>query len=127
MEQYSKRAKNGWRCGKNHKREANKEERIYAKEDIRQELEQYEQGEDFRYKHSSKSTPNKKHQLQSQILHYEKRLESWEISAKQSETERPSAMGSWYINHCNWMRSHLKKLKNTYEEKYENGIENDCR
>jgi len=48
---YKKRARNGWNTGKHCKRNSNNRERTYAKEEIKNELEEVIEGEDFRYRH----------------------------------------------------------------------------
>lgn len=54
---YKKRAREGWETGKHHKKIANQSERMFAKEEIRDELNQIESGEEFREKgHSRKKT-----------------------------------------------------------------------
>jgi hypothetical protein len=51
---YKKRAREGWETGKHHKKIANQSERMFAKEEIRDELNQMEAGEEFREKGSSR-------------------------------------------------------------------------
>lgn len=51
---YKKRAREGWETGKHHKKIANQSERMFAKEEIRAELNQIEAGEEFREKGSSR-------------------------------------------------------------------------
>ena len=51
---YKKRAREGWETGKHHKKIANQSERMFAKEEIRAELNQMEAGEEFREKGSSR-------------------------------------------------------------------------
>jgi hypothetical protein len=51
---YKKRAREGWETGKHHKKIANQSERMFAKEEIRNELNQIEAGEEFREKGSSR-------------------------------------------------------------------------
>ena len=51
MTPYKKRAKAGWCCGKGCKKDSNRSERTYAKEEIKESLEDYEKPEDTRPPH----------------------------------------------------------------------------
>lgn len=122
MEPYKKRAKNGWRCGKYAKRESNKEERTFAKEDIRQELKQHNEGEDFRYRYKTTITKNEKMRIEHRISWYERIIETYKRRDEQREAQGLDPYHCFRPGH--WLSS-LNKLKKKYEEKY--GITNDCK
>ena len=70
---YKKRARSGWNGDK---KRSNEKERQYEKEEIRQALEEHEQGEDFRYRRVSR-TPNKIKRLEYRIAWYREVDNNW--------------------------------------------------
>lgn len=107
---YKKRAKDGWNCGKSYKRDSNKQERIYEKGEIRQAMQEYEEGEDYKYPHKAKRTHNRKMQLENRIEKYERWIKdrTW--------------MDGWWTEH---LKKSLEKMKNEYAEKFVDSEEND--
>ncbi len=116
METYKKRGRSGYAGSKEAKSKI-RQERQFSKQEITEELKQHQQGEDFRYKHKSKATPNPKRRLENQISRCELRVSRWERYSKES-------LNSWCIDHCNYLRNQLIKLKDRYESKF--GEVNDC-
>jgi L-lactate utilization protein LutB len=94
---YKKRAREGWETGKHHKKIANQSERMFAKEEIRNELNQIEAGEEFREKGSSR----KKSVLE--------RLENLLVGI-QARKER-SAAYNWSWLTPSWYDAWMEKVK----------------
>jgi hypothetical protein len=72
---YKKRAKSGW-CSDKH--ESNKDERQYEKKELKQELNEYEQGDEFRYRHiKKKKKKTEEERLRSNISYYNSLIAKW--------------------------------------------------
>ena len=96
---YKKRARSGWNGDK---QRSNEKERQYEKEEIRQALEEHEQGEDFRYRYSSKN-PNK-------IARLEYRIEKYKKYADETKGHHGWWGFSWWIDSVKKLEKQLKKL-----------------
>ena len=102
---YKKRAKDGWNCGKYCKKQSNQDERQYEKKEIRNEIAEHEQGDDFRYKHLNKTNKNEKARMESKIARYTRWI-----------GERCGIYNDWWISH---IRDSLEKAKKKYKDKYD--------
>ena len=78
MKTYKKRAKAGWETGKGAKQTSNRSERVYEKQEIRQELKEFEQGEDFKYRHKSKKPETELEKDERRLNWYKIKLQHWE-------------------------------------------------
>ena len=74
---YRKRAKGNWNGGKSRKEYSNRQERQFEKTEISQAMQEYDEGESFRYLHRSKRTPNEKARLEARINWYEQMIEHY--------------------------------------------------
>lgn len=106
MKTYKKRAKEGWETGKGAKKNSNRQERQYEKQEVREELAEYEEGEDFKYKRKSQKIfkGNKKliHSLETKIARIEKWLRRLNLYENSS---------CWIGNRIESGKQELKKLK----------------
>ncbi len=108
MNAYRKRGRSGWSAGKKYKESANRSERQHEKAEIRQEVEQHTQGEDYKDKYKK---PARKKNDQA-------RAESLINWYKQALCKRS---GFAHLRSGPWgsrLRSELEKLKKKYKEKY---------
>ena len=108
MKSYKKRAKSGWCGGKAYKKDSNRSERQFEKEEIQKALHEMEQGEDFRYKYKAKKqltpTQRKYKQLNSIKLY----LKRWESKSFPKD--------SWIMRVINSYKNMIKKLKQQIKE-----------
>lgn len=111
---YRKRAKGGWNAGKAYKKESNRSERQFSKDEIKDELQEILEGEDFRYPHYSKTT-NELEKTKYEIKSLEHRIVKWTRFVKDRLTN------NFFNNYLNSLRHSLKKTK----EKYKKMVEND--
>lgn len=108
---YKKRARSGWEGGKGYKKKSNRSERMYENKEIRDELEEFNQGEEFRYKHKSKVTKNDKMRLESQISWYKRTIDRYR--------DRISTDG-YFFGFVTSFKHTYEKLKQKWDEKYGN-------
>lgn len=101
---YRKRAKGSWNCGKDYKKDSNRSERIYEKQEIREELEEYEQGEDFRYKYHRVKPKSQVEKVESQIRWYEKALRRWKDYFDNNDD-------NYFTRYVKSLKSRLKRLE----------------
>lgn len=92
---WKKRGRKGWLGSKTAKEVSKGRERQYANKDIKQQLQEDFEGDDFRY-NGGKRKRNRKAQIENWISYYQRRL--LEEDLKQ---ERARAKGERYID-CGW-------------------------
>lgn len=107
---YRKRAKDGWCSGKKYKQQSNQNERQFEKTEIRQAMQEFEEGEDYKYPHKAKRNHNRKMQLENRIAKYERWLGEM------------SGLGSWWKDS---LKESLEKMKSEYAEKFMDSEESD--
>ena len=112
MATYKKRGRAGY-VGKKEAKDKISRERNYAKKEIRQELKEIEEGDDFRYKHKAKKVLTPEQKLEKNINWYQMIIEQW---------ERPNRKAGWMSD--GWIsgiihryKEKLKKLKKEKDEK----------
>jgi len=107
---YKKRARDGWNCGKDHKDRSNKEERTYAKEEISQAIDEYEAGDEYRYKHYA-HTKNEQAKLEGMIKRYKADTQRWERGIDQTHPNNDS----WFRCHIQWVKQQVVELSQKLE------------
>ena len=104
MANYKKRGRAGW-VGKKEAKGKIHRERNYEKQEIRQALQEIEEGDDYRYLHKAKRVKNEKARLENTIRWYERTIEKY----KQRE---------WGIFGSGWLESGYRKALAKYKEKF---------
>ena len=107
---YKKRAKKAWNCGKRHKHDSNKSERMYESEQVRKELLEYEAGDDFRHKHTKKKKTTEKSRLAKHIKWCERAVERY----KESKFNELFSMFDMTRRYQSW----LKEAKGRWNKKF---------
>lgn len=107
---YKKRMKGNWNQGKGCK--GDDEERMYAKEEIRQALKEMDDDYQATYK-KSKRKRNEKARLEHSIAWYEKVV----AEDERRQRENPDR-GSWRCSFISYARDALRKAKKEYAEKF---------
>lgn len=101
---YKKRLKGGWNQGKAYKGDS--KERQHSKSEIDQQVEEFEAGDDFRYRHTKPRKRNMKEHLLHQISWYQRVV-----------AEYKGRKGFW-TSFASSFRDTLKKLKKKWKDKY---------
>lgn len=105
MATYKKRGQAGW-TGRKEAKSKNYIERNFAKQDIKQALEEIEAGEDYRYLHKAKKANDPETRLKKNIAWYERVLADYKMR------DFVGFMGN------GWLESGLKKAKAKWQEKF---------
>ena len=107
---YKKRGRAGW-VGKKEAKTKIGRERNYAKKEIRQEIRQLEEGDDFRYRNKpSKKILTTKQKIEKELAWYERVLEKWSRPNVESQRKKNDFNG-WYSRTLNSYKDKVKKLK----------------
>lgn len=104
---YKKRARNGWNTGKCHKKNANSRERTYAKEEIKNELEEVTEGEDFRYRHRRSRKRTWIQRLERMLAWYDRYIEKLDSNPPAF----PYYGSDYFRNKRNALLNKIKELK----------------
>lgn len=108
---YKKRAKTGWNAGKKYKEASNRSERLFEKQEVRQELEIEAQGDNFRYKHrrspKSKTTLEK---MQRDLIRYEKYARVF--AGWYWNSDYANKLSLEYANKAKLLRKQIEELEN---------------
>ncbi len=108
---YKKRAKKCYNSGKSHKKDSNKSERQFEKEEVRDEMKEIEDGYKFRYKHASKKKRTKEQKIEKDIRWYEHFIERY----TRANFIRSSHCKDLFFNLVHSYKSKVKKLKEKLE------------
>lgn len=103
---YRKRAKSGYCGGKAYKEKSNRQERQYKKAEIKQQIDEHEDGNGFRYRHVSKIARNDQQKLENNIRWHERIIDKW------------NGRTDFFGGLVSRLRHDLKKLKAKWDEKY---------
>ncbi len=101
---YKKRARKSYSAGKSYKKESNRKERQYEKEEIRQAQQEILEGEEFRYHISPskvESVNKEKTKIENLIAHKEKFLSFFYLKR----------FTPWNNTFYQWILDEIKKLK----------------
>ena len=112
MSSWKKRGQAGW-TGKKEAKSKVSRERNYAKEEIRQELKEIEEGEDFRYKAGGKN--------KNKIASLKYWIDLWENRAERAKICNPHGMFgySWYTSGVKEMKEELAELEKGKDKNYQ--------
>ena len=115
MEPYKKRAKSGWAGKSEMKIDGIRKERQFEKKEINEMVSEYEQGENFRYRHNATVNKNEKLRMEYRISKYKRRVE------ENNKTRKNDIAQGKSLSCCafdGYWSSALKKLQKKYNEKY---------
>ena len=103
---WKKRGQAGWTGRKTAKEISKGSERQYGKQEVRQQLQEDFEGDDFRYTHQGKKVKNEQSRLENTIVWYERVIADHKMRN--------------YVSWCGdgWLESGLKKAKAKWQEKF---------
>jgi hypothetical protein len=113
---YKKRAKGGWSGGKRYKKQSNRDERQYEKEELSQALQEEFEGPEFRYKHVAK----RKELTEEQRLEKQKaRYLFWIVRWKQHIERRATVQEDSWLKYIRGVVESYKATVRKIEKKLE--------
>jgi len=103
---WKKRGQAGWTGRKTAKNETKGRERQYGEQEVRQQLQEDFEGDEFRYTYQGKKVKNEQSRLENTIAWYERVLADYKMR------DYTSCFGN------GWLESGLKKAKTKWQEKF---------
>lgn len=103
--EYKKRGQAGWNGRKTAKEISKYKERQFSKTEIKQEMQEHLEGDEYRYRHKKSPTPNEKARLEYNLSLYKK----WAAAAKAR-----GEMSGWCGYHT--YLSDIEKIEKQIEE-----------
>jgi hypothetical protein len=114
---YKKRAKGNWNGGKRYKKQSNRDERQYEKEELSQALQEELEGEDYRYKYIPKGKKlTEEQRLEKQKAYYSFWIKRWKQHIECRSTVQENSWLKYIRGVVESYKATVRKIEKKLEE-----------